>query len=150
MEREGRNISKRGRVTAGLTQERWAEVLDISVDAVRKYEAGVVLPSDEVVLRMSEVAGQTISRCWHLLNKSRCAGGILPDVRLRTLPEAVLNLIVRINDFSRGGLESLTRLAADGIISADEVLEFGEALAELRELVAAAYELEYAQKEGEP
>ena len=143
-----RNLYYNARKTAGLTQERWAEVLGISVESVRLYEGGVYTPSDEIALRMAETAGQQIICYWHLLHKSRCAGAVLPDVRLRTLPEAVLNLIVKINDFSRGGLESLTRLAADGKISQDEVLEFGEALAELREVVAAAYEIEYAQKEG--
>lgn len=144
------NIYRDARKTAGLTQERWAELLGLSVEAVRQYETGKISPSDEVVLRMAEAAGQWILCYWHLARKSRCAMAILPDVKARTLPEAVLGLIVKINDFSKNGLESLTRLAADGKISADEVLEFGEALAELRELVAAAYELEYAQKEGEP
>ena len=146
MDKSYRNIYKSARETAGLTQERWAEVLGISVDVVRKYEAGVVLPSDEVVLRMSEVAGQHIVCYWHLLNKSRCAGAVLPDVQLRTLPEAVLNLLVRINDFSRGALQDLTKIAADGKISSNEVLALGEALSELRELVAAAYEVEYARE----
>lgn len=147
METEYRNIYKSARATAGLTQERWSEVLGISPDAVRKYEGGQMLPSDEVVLRMSEVAGQHIVCYWHLLNKSRAAGRVLPEIRKRNLPEAVLNLLVRINDFSRGGLEDLTRLAADGKISQDEVMAFGEALSELRELVAAAYEVEFAEKE---
>lgn len=145
---EAGNIYKNARRTAGLTQERWAEVLGLAPETVRRYECGELTPSDEVALRMAEAAGQWILCYWHLIRKSRCAGTVLPDVRLRPLPEAVLNLIVRINDFSRGGLENLTRLAADGKISSDEVIEFGEALAELRELVAAAYELEYAEKEA--
>lgn len=140
------NIYKNARRTAGLTQERWAEVLGIAPETVRRYESGELTPSDEVVLRMAEAAGQWILCYWHLARKSRVAGGILPEVRERTLPEAVLNLIVRINDFSRNGLESLTRLASDGKISSAEVLEFGEDLAQLRELVAAAYEIEYAER----
>ena len=144
MDKDGRNIYKNARITAGLTQERWSEVLGISVDVVRKYEGDVVLPSDEVVLRMSEVAGQQIVCYWHLLHKSRCAGLVLPEVRLRSLPEAVLTLLVRLDDFSRGGLQDLKRLAADGKISSEEVIAYGEALAQLREVVSAAYELEYA------
>lgn len=144
MDKEYSNIYKNARATAGLTQERWAETLGISVDVIRKYESGVVLPSDEVVLRMSEVAGQTILCYWHLLHKSRVAGAVLPDVQQRTLPEAVLRLLVTIQDFTRGGLEDLKRLAADGKISSNEVLAYGEALAQLREVVSAAYELEYA------
>ena len=148
MEQEYRNIYKSARRAAGLTQERWAEVLGISYDAVRKYEAGQVLPSDAVVLAMAEVAGQTILGYWHLVNKSRVAGTILPDVKIRPLAEAVLNLLGRVEDFSRGGLEDLKRLAADGKISADEVVAFGEALAQLRELIAAAYEIEFAEGGG--
>ena len=146
MDKDGRNIYKNARITAGLTQERWSEVLGISVDVVRKYEGDVVLPSDEVVLRMSEVAGQQIVCYWHLLHKSRCAGSVLPEVRLRSLPEAVLTLLVRLDDFSRGGLQDLKRLAADGKISSEEVLAYGEALAQLREVISAAYELEYAKE----
>lgn len=144
MDKDVRNIYKNARITAGLTQERWSEVLGISVDVVRKYEGDVVLPSDEVVLRMSEVAGQQIVCYWHLLHKSRCAGSVLPEVRLRSLPEAVLTLLVRLDDFSRGGLQDLKRLAADGKISSEEVIAYGEALAQLREVISAAYELEYA------
>lgn len=146
MEREYRNIYKSARETAGLTQERWAEVLGISADAVRKYEGGTVFPSDEVVLRMAEVCGQHIICYWHLIQKSRCAGKVLPDVKVRTLPEAVLNLLVKITDFSKQGLADLTRLASDGKISGEEVLAYGEAIQELRDVVAAAYELEYAEE----
>lgn len=55
-----RNIYKTARLTAGLTQERWAETLNISVESVRLYERGLGLPSDEVVARMVEVA---VLRC---------------------------------------------------------------------------------------
>lgn len=145
METNCRNIYRSARQTAGLTQERWSEVLGISPDAVRQYESGRILPSDEVVLAMAEVAGQPILGYWHLVNKSRVAGEILPEIKKRPLSEAVLNLIVRVEDFSRGGLEDLKRLAADGKISANEVTAFGEALVELRDLISAAYEIEYAE-----
>ena len=146
MEQEYRNIYQNARRTAGLTQERWAEVLGISPDAVRKYEAGVILPSDEVVLRMAEAAGQWILAYWHLIRKSRAAGRILPQVKRRTLPEAVLGVMCRIEDFTRGGLEDLKRLSADGKITQDEVLAYGEAIAQLRDVIRAAYELEFAEE----
>ena len=141
MKTDYENIYRSARRTAGLTQERWAELLGLSVEAVSQYERGTILPSDEVVLRMAEAAGQQIICYWHLLNKSRVAGNVLPDVLRKTLPEAVLNLLVRIEDFSR------KRLAADGKISADEIAAWGEALAQIRELVRAAYEMQYAETE---
>jgi transcriptional regulator with XRE-family HTH domain len=146
MEQDCRNIYKSCRVTAGLTQERWAEVLGISPDSIRKYETGVIVPSDDVVLAMAEVSGQTVLGYWHLVNKSRVAGRILPNLCRRTLAEATLNLLNKTDDFTRRGLEDLKRLAADGKITAEEVVAYGEALAQLREVIAAAYELEYAEE----
>ena len=146
MQTDSRNIYKNARRAAGLTQERWAEVLGISPDAVRQYESGRILPSDDVVLAMAETSGQTVLGYWHLCNKSRVAGRILPSLCRRTLAEAVLNLLTKTEDFTRGGLEDLKRLAADGKISQDEVVAYGEALAQLREVIAAAYELEYAEE----
>lgn len=58
MERDYRNIYRDARVTAGLTQERWAELLGISPDAVRQYETDKITPSDAVALRMAEATGQ--------------------------------------------------------------------------------------------
>lgn len=136
------------RKTAGLTQERWAELLGLSVEAVSQYERGVILPADEVVLRMAEAAGQQIVCYWHLLNKSRVAGRVLPDIKKRPLSEAVLKLLVQVEEFRRGGLEDLKRIAADGKISgADESIAYGDALEEIRLLIEAAYELQYAGTE---
>ena len=53
---------------------------------------------------------------------------------------------MKITDFSKQGLSDLTRLASDGKISGEEVLAYGEAIQELRDVVAAAYELEYAEE----
>ena len=136
------------RKTAGLTQERWAELLGLSVEAVSQYERGTILPSDEVVLRMAEAAGQQIVCYWHLLNKSRVAGQVLPDIKKRPLPEAVLNLLVQVEEFRRSGLEDLKRIAADGKISgADESIAYADALEQIRLMIEAAYELQYAGKE---
>ena len=80
MEQEYRNIYRRARKAAGLTQERWAEILGISVDSVKAYETGRTIPPDEIALGMSEAAGQQIYCYWHLLNKSRAASAILPEL----------------------------------------------------------------------
>ena len=94
MKDDFRNIYQNARRTAGLTQERWAEVLGITPEAVRQYERGVITPQDDIVLRMAEVAGQHIICYWHLLNKSRVAAQLLPDLQEKELPEAVLSLLV--------------------------------------------------------
>lgn len=149
MQDDYRNIYRDVRQTAGLTQERWAELIGISADAVRQYETDRILPSDEVVLRMAEAAGQQIVCYWHMLHKSRVAAELLPEIERKDLPEAVLSLLVQISAFSENGLRELTRIAADGKVSPDEREDYSAAVQQLRNLVRAAFQLEFAkEKEG--
>ena len=143
-----RNLYYNARRTAGLTQERWAEVLGISVESVRLYEGGVNMPSDEIALRMAETAGQQIICYWHLLNKSRAAAHLLPKVEEKPLPEAVLNLLVKLRDFSEDGMQDLIRIAADGRVDPEEREPYEYAMRQLRALVAAGLHVEFAEKEG--
>lgn len=149
MQGESRNLYYNARRTAGLTQERWAEVLGISVESVRLYEGGVNMPSDEIALRMAEVAGQQIICYWHLLQKSKMASRLLPAVERKQLPEAVLDLLVKIRDFSEDGMMYLMRIAADGRVAPEERDPYTYAIQQLRELLSAGLHVEYAEKEGE-
>ena len=90
MDKDARNIYKNARQTAGLTQERWAELLGISPDSVRRYEAGAMLPSDETVLMMAETTGILVLPLWHLRAKSAIAEDMLPDVPDVPLPQEAL------------------------------------------------------------
>ena len=147
MERESRNIYRNARIAAGMTQERWSEHLGISTDSVRKYESGDMLPGDEVVLAMAEVSGQLILPYWHLSRKSRIAGAILPELEEQQgLPEAVLGLLIQIEDFRATQLPALMRIAADGKISEDESPAYREAVAAITELIRRAYACGYAKE----
>lgn len=146
MQSEYRNIYQDVRKTAGLTQERWAELLGISVDAVRQYETDRILPGDEVVLRMAEAAGQQIVCYWHLLHKSRVAAELFPEIDRRRLPEAVLSLLVAVDKFQGDGLRELTRIAADGKISPEEREDYQAALEQLRVVVRTALGIEFAEE----
>lgn len=146
MQSDYRNIYQDARRTAGLTQERWAELLGISVDAVRQYETDRITPSDEVALRMAEAAGQQIICYWHLLHKSRVAAELLPDLDRKALPEAVLTLLVAVEQFKAAGLPLLTRIAADGKISPDEQEDYKTAIEQLRGVIRAALGIEFAEE----
>lgn len=144
-ERSG-NIYKNARQTAGLTQERWAEYLGISPEAVRQYEGGIIMPSDEVVLKMAEVSGMHILAYWHLVRKSRLAAKILPELEeQKGLPEAVLGLLIQMDDFREDGMKKLVRIAADGKIDEDETEDYLRILEQLRELLRRGYELSFAE-----
>ena len=147
MQSDYRHIYQDARRTAGLTQERWAELLGISVDAVRQYETDRILPSDEVVLRMAEAAGQQIICYWHLIHKSRVAASLLPELDRKRLPEAVLSLLVAVRNFQDDGMRELTRIAADGKISPEEQADYMTAMEQLQSVVREALHLQFAEEE---
>ena len=147
MQSDYRNIYQDARRTAVLTQERWAELLGISVDAVRQYETDRILPSDEVVLRMAEAAGQQIICYWHLIHKSRVAAQLLPELDRKRLPEAVLSLLVAVRNFQDEGMRELTRIAADGKISPEEQADYMTAMEQLQSVVREALHLQFAEEE---
>lgn len=144
-ERSG-NIYRNARQTAGFTQERWAEHLGVSVEAVRQYEGGIIMPGDDVVTRMAEVSGMHILAYWHLVRKSRLAAKILPELEeQKGLPEAVLGLLIQLDDFREDGMKKLVRIAADGKIDEEETEDYLRILEQLRELLRRGYELSYAE-----
>ena len=146
MEKISGNIYRNARLTAGLTQERWSEYLGISPDSVRKYESGELLPGDESVSKMAEVSGQLILPYWHLVRKSRLAAAILPELEEeKALPEAVLGLLIQIEDFRDVGMKKLLRIAADGKIDLTEEHDYDLAIDQLRELIRRAYAIGYAK-----
>ena len=146
MEKASGNIYRNARITAGLTQERWSEYLGISPDSVRKYEANEMTPGDDIVLRMAEVSGQLILPYWHLTRKSRIAAAILPELDNELgLPEAVLSLLIQIDDFREQGLQDLIRIASDGRVSESESEPFGRAMDQLLKVVKLAMQLSYTK-----
>lgn len=147
MEPNCSNIYKNARRAAGYTQERWAEFLGISTEAVRQYEAGTIMPSDDILLMMADISGEKMLPYWHLSRKSRIAAAILPELEEQQgLPEAVLALLIQIEDFKDDGLKKLLRIAADGKVDDSEAEEYAEAVVQLLELVKRAYALGYAKE----
>ena len=143
-----RNICKIARQTAGLTQERFAEALDLSIESIRLYESGKGMPSDDVVTRMIEVSGQPVLGYWHLLNKSRVAADILPEVSECSLPQAVIQLICKIRDFGEmHRTDDLMNIAADGRIDDNERELFNQIVSELDAVIQAAMTVKYAKGE---
>ena len=147
MEPKPRNIYKTARQVAGLTQERWAEAVGVSVDSIRGYESGNVIPADETVRAMSEISGLAPLSYWHLCNKSTLAADVLPDVEQLPLPQAVVQLLVAISEFSEDH-GSLLSLAADGQIPPDEAVEWEGIKNRLDRVVKAAMQVKIAEGGG--
>lgn len=145
MESRSVNIYKNARTTAGLTQERWAEQLGVSADMVRLYEGGRNFPSDDVVARMAEVAGMPVLGYWHLKLKSALANDALPDVEIVPLPQAVLKLLIEIQQLEPE-IDELVRIAADGVVDNAEADHFLDILDDLDDVVEAALAVKYAER----
>ena len=94
------NIYYNARKTAGMTQARWAEMLGVAEESVRRYEAGTMMPADDIVLRMADLSGLQILGTWHLRLKSAVAADVLPEVQRLPLAQAVVQLLDAIDDFT--------------------------------------------------
>lgn len=149
MQEKYRNIYADARRTAGLTQERWAEALGLSVEAVRQYETDRCLPSDAVVARMAELAMLPPLGYWHLRHKSEIAATELPPVERLPLAQAVVQLLSAMRAFeSMHREDALLLIARDGVVDPVEEPRFKEIVRDLHGIVQAALQIDYAEKGG--
>ena len=132
MQTENRNIYKKPREIAGYSQERAAELLDISVESLRAYETGRRVPPGEVVVRMMD-----------LYNCQYLAVSFLPDVKLQDLPTAMLRRQKELNDFLKCREEVLD-ITCDGVISPEERPRWERVLKELDDVSAAIMAVKFA------
>ena len=148
MERNFGIIFKNARNTAGLTQERWAESLGVSVDAVQNYEYGRNFPTEETVLLMADISGYKILPYQYMSMKSRIGSELLPDLsEAISLPKAVLNLILALNDMQKSIIPKLMEMAADGRITEDEIPNFDRCMRQFDTLAKSMYEVKYAKED---
>lgn len=142
MQNDCTNIYQSARKIAGLTQERAAELLNLSVRSLADYEAGQRLPGNDVVTDMVTVYNSQLLAVQHLRNSSRFARDLLPDVKEMALPEAVLTLVDAVYSFADDRLDrELIDIARDGVISADERERFDHVIDKIRAITAAAIAL---------
>lgn len=140
------NIYQRGRKTTLLTQEEAAERLGISAETLKRYEGGRLTPSDETVAKMCSVYGVP----WLALEHAKATDrlGVLPEVEPKPLPMATISLTNRLRD-AADRLAGLLRIAEDGVIDDAERPEFDDIVQDLRETIAAAYQVIYADAKKE-
>lgn len=135
------NLYQRARKATRLSQEEAAERLELSVESLKQYEGGRRVPPDDVVARMVEVYDLP----WLALEHSQATDrlGVLPEVEAKPLPQATITLTNRLRD-AADCIDGLLRIAEDGVIDESERSEFDVIVQELRETIAAAYQVIYA------
>lgn len=144
MDKKCPNLYQRARLSTGMSQERAAELLGLSVESLKQYEGGKTVPKDETVAKMVEVYRLP----WLALEHAQATDtlGVMPEVEPRPLPLASIALRNRLHD-ATGRLDALLRIAEDGIIDDKERPEFDDIVAELRETMTAIYQVIYSGAE---
>lgn len=138
------NIYQIARSSAGLTQEKAAELLSLSVESLRAYETDRTVPGNEIVCQMVAIYGAHHLAYQHLMYSSEVARRILPNVEIKDLPAAMLRLQKEVTDFIKCR-DDLIDITCDGVISAEERPRFDQIVGELDDIVAAIMGLKYAR-----
>ena len=145
-----KTIYKTCREAAGYTQERAAELLNLSVRQLARFEAGELIPGDDIAYSMVVLYDSQYLAVQHLRSASHLAAAILPPVEQTTLQAATIRLF---NSFSRWADKRRDRqlldIAEDGIIDEEERPMFDEIVRELGGLVKDFYELQLASADAE-
>lgn len=139
----GPNIYQAARKESCLTQEQAAERLDVSETTVKAWEQGTRVPDNETVARMAELYGTPWLALEHL--NATDTLGVLPEVKQRPLPMASIALRNRLYD-AMGRLDTLLRIAEDDYIDETERPEFDVIVDDLRETIAAIYQVIYSRE----
>ena len=139
-----RNIYLTARLASGLTQERAAERIPVSVRSLADYEAGVRRPSADTVVRMVDIYDARYLAYQYLRETSDLAQQLIPDVAGVELPEATLQLLEAIYAFADAHFDRrLIAIARDGKIDDEERLEFDHIAAHLQDIVRCALAVNY-------
>lgn len=135
------NIYQLARTGAGLSREKAAEVLDLSVSSVKAYETGETVPPNETVAIMARRYGASWLPIKHL-EYSAAPLGIVPEVTVQELPTATLQLVNRMADFA-DRYRRLMQIAEDGTIDESEQVDFASISSELGDIIACALSVMY-------
>lgn len=150
MPENDKTIYKICREQAGYTQEQAAELLNVSVRMLCRYESGESIVPNDVADQMVRLYNDNYLAVAHLRDSSGMAAALIPAVdRDCDIQTAAMRLFNRMSKFfsSRPDLQ-LLQIAEDGIIDDLERAELDVILAEMAELSKVFMELRFAAEKG--
>lgn len=122
------NIYKNARKSAGMTQEKAAQLLNVSVDSLRDYEQSQRPVPSDVASAMCDVYQAPYLAVQHLRRSSELGKRVVPEIQLKDLPEAVLGVlaavqrfVVRIHDLRHSHVSLLIEMGFSALAIADRV-----------------------------
>ncbi len=140
---ENRNIYQIARESAGLTQEKAAELLDISVESIRAYEGFKRIPPNKIVVNMIEIYDSRYLAYQHLKYSNEELYNFIPSIDVKDLPSAMLKLYKEVTDFIKVRDEMID-ITSDGVIDEKEKPRFDSILKELDDIVDAIMSLKFS------
>ena len=130
-----------------MTQEAWAEKLDVSVESVKRYETDVRIPPLHIVKAMADLSGDE-SLAYRFLAKTTQELDVLPDIEMLNLQAATIRMMNRMARFAAKARDrQLMEIAEDGIISEEEQPLYAEIMDELTGIITAFYQLKFYTEE---
>lgn len=142
------NIYRHYREAAGLTKEKAAELLDISVSSLSNYERFIYGINkfkcpDEIVVKMGKVYGD-MELVWRHLSEYNIAGrAVLPKINDVPLSNAFLKLMIEQDDVEELEKE-LAKISSDDVVHPGEIPIFNKAVAEIWGMIEAGISFIYA------
>lgn len=138
------NIYKNARKSAGMTQEKAAQLLNVSVDSLRDYEQSQRLVPSDVASAMCDVYQAPYLAVQHLRRSSELGKRVVPEIQLKDLPEAVLSVLAAVQRFIVKR-DAMIEIVADGKIEEDEQAEWDEILDRTNNLFVAMANMRFSK-----
>lgn len=135
---ESQNIYKNARKSAGFTQEKASQLLNVSVDSLRDYEQSQRPVPSDVASAMCDVYQAPYLAVQHLRLTSDLGKRVVPEIQLKDLPEAVLGVLAAVQRFC-AKREAMVEIAADGQIAESEQAEWDEIMRLANDLNVAIF-----------
>lgn len=138
------NIYKNARKSAGMTQEKAAQLLNVSVDSLRDYEQSQRPVPSDVASAMCDVYQAPYLAVQHLRRSSELGKRVVPEIQLKDLPEAVLSVLAAVQRFIVKR-DAMIEIVADGKIEEDEQAEWDEIMDRMNNLFVAMANMRFSK-----
>lgn len=136
------NKYQRARLQKGLTQEKAAELLYISVEQLSNYERDIHSPPVQIVAQMIILYDYTQLALDYFFDTP--LGEYLPVVEGKEIQQAILNLIVKLNAFNQDTKDRMLEMANSKEFDKEKFNSDFELL--INDLINAASETKFSKK----
>lgn len=135
MDKEYRNIYRIARESTDLTQDKAAELADVSVNSIAAYESGRRVPSSETVIILADTYKYPELLNDYCLNcpVGKRVSAPLNKENLNNIYKLILNLCRTLNNGNEIG-EDFMDIFADGKVDKDEQELFEIRFSQIKEL----------------